>query len=60
MKKLIDYFCENFRAQKQAHDELGLLRGAITTGLKKVTKMKMSHNNSMLANLEWLLIIYWQ
>jgi hypothetical protein len=36
MKKVIDFFCENFRAPKQASDELGLLRGAITTGLKKI------------------------
>jgi len=53
MKKVIDYFCDNFRAAKQAHDELGLLRGAITTRLKKVTKLKPS-NNSILLNLKWL------
>jgi hypothetical protein len=52
LKKVIDYFCEHFRAPKQAHDELGLLRGAITTGLKKVAKLKMNHNNSIMANLE--------
>lgn len=38
MKKIIDFFCENFREAKQTSDELGLLRGAVTTGIKKIEK----------------------
>ena len=51
MKKVIDFFCENYRAAKQTSDELGLLRGVVTTGLKKIEKEKAGKNRSVLVIL---------
>jgi hypothetical protein len=43
VKKNVDYFSKNYRESKSTHDEIGLLKGAITTWLKKYEKHKVSH-----------------
>ena len=35
MKKIVEYFCRVYRPGKSSHDEIGLLKGAVTTALKK-------------------------
>ena len=35
LKKMVDYFCKAYRPGKSSHDEIGLLKGAITTSLRR-------------------------
>ena len=37
---MVQYFCKTYRTSKSSHDEIGLLKGSITTALKKHEKEK--------------------
>lgn len=51
LKKMVEYFCKAFREGKNSHDEIGLLKGAVTTSLKQEEKKTLPkhHNNDFLA-----------
>jgi hypothetical protein len=40
LKKIVEYFCKIYRPSKSNHDEIGLLKGAVTTALRKQEKQK--------------------
>lgn len=46
LKKMVEYFCRVFRQGKNSHDEIGLLKGAVTTSLKQEEKKTVPKNSN--------------
>jgi len=40
IKEIVDYFSKKYREGKNSNDEVGLLKGVVTTWLKKYDKHK--------------------